>query len=179
MIAEEAFSRAWQRSEANIELLSRVPELTAERESLQTNGALRKFLLGFINDYIRDMKSENQGPHSDGGVVAPLTEEQQRLSDYFMAGYRQAMGADTGSRALGLNDDGKDMFYDSKTIRFYTNEPGGGVGSFGDWDRMVSIAINRIRDGVISSRTPEEIAITMIYEIDGRGRGWNPHINML
>ena len=89
---------------SNLELLSRVPALTAPRDSTPTNYALRDFLLDFIDTYIVAMQNENQGAWRSG-----MTAESLRFSDYFMQGYRRAMGADTGSRALGLNDDGMDI----------------------------------------------------------------------
>lgn len=157
----------------NLELLSKVPELTAERESLPTNGALRDFLLDFIDMYIVDKQGENQG-----GPRSIMDDEAKRLSDLFLQGYRHAMGMDTASRALGLNDDGMDMFYNSKIIDFFTiaNERED-LGTFWGDIRMVSIAINTMHDGVLSGLPPEQIATALLYEIDGRGRGWEPHLN--
>ena len=158
----------------NLEILSRVPGLTAPRDSTPTNGALREFLLDFIDMYITDMQRVDQGRHRSGMDAAS-----QGFSDYFLQGYRQAMGANTGSRALGLNSDGMDMFYDSKTVDFFTRDdlrqP---LGTFSAHDRLVSIAINTIHSGVLDGRAPEEIATTIIYEIEGRGRGWEPHLNL-
>ena len=151
----------------NFKILSRVPELTALRESVETNEALREFLLDFINTYIVSLQSENRGERTWN-----LSAERQRLSDHFMAGYRQAMGADTASRALGLNENGKDLFYGSKDIDFFTTD-NTIIGTFEGTSRIVSVAINTIHDGIIRSMNPEEIAATILYEIDGRGRGWS------
>ena len=43
--------------------------------------------------------------------------------------------------------------------------------------RLVSIAINTIQNGVLEGQRPEQMAATIIYEIDGRGRGWAPMMN--
>ena len=166
----EASEERPQRHGQNLEILSRVPELTAPRASLQTNDALKTFLLEFIDTYIADMQREDQG-RPRGGMNA----ESWRFSGYFMQGYRQAMGADTASRALGLNDYGMDVFYGSKIIDFFTaTSPNELLGTFNIDARLVSVAINTIHNGMLSGLDPDHIARVIFYEIDGRGRGWEP-----
>ena len=159
--------------DAELELFSRVPEFAAPRDSTPSNGVLRDFLLEFIDMYIVAMQNENVGAHR-----GEMTLDSLIFSEYFLQGYRQAMAADTASSALGLNSEGMDVFYDSKTIDFFTRaNSASSLGTFRGDDRLVSIAINTVRfDGFVAIE-PEEIAVTIIYEIEGRGRGWEPMMN--
>ena len=160
--------------DAELELLSRVSELAAPRDSTPTNGVLRDFLLEFIDMHIVAMQNENVGAHRGG-----MTLESQSFSEYFLQGYRRAMAADTASRALGLNSEGLDVFYDSKTVDFFTRaNTAASLGTFRGDDRLVSVAINTMRIDRFIGIEPEEIAVTIIYEIEGRGRGWEPMMNL-
>ena len=51
---------------SDLALLVQATEITAPRDSTPTNGALREFLLEFIDTYIVPIQNEYQGSHRGG-----------------------------------------------------------------------------------------------------------------
>ena len=156
----------------NAQLLSQNPQLTAPRDPTPTNGELRNFIIDFINQELAGMKGRYQGDINTSNRI------DQAISDRFMAGYQAAMARDTASRALGLNATGQTAFYGTTTFQIVSTHLGGAGGSYNAQNRIARIAINIVNHGVASGRSVEDITRDIIYEIDGRGRGWDMTINL-
>jgi biotin-(acetyl-CoA carboxylase) ligase/phage tail protein X len=159
------------RHQPNFVPMAEAPGLSAKRESHKTNGDMHAAILGWVRE---NMTTKDMGPmagrqmrHEDDPVAA------QALSDDLMRRIQRAAATDPAYKAFGLNAAGRNMYHGSKSVILATGN-GDVLGGFAYGDRNATIAINRLRNGVIRELPPEEIALTILYEIEGRGRGWAP-----
>jgi hypothetical protein len=151
-------------------VLSQAPGFSAPRETHQTNGAVRDAILGFVNENAT-MRTRDLGTFGNETFC-------QVMSDDLMGRIRDAALRDPAYAAFGLNETGSRMFHDSTSVSFATTDSTL-RGLYSASNRHARIALNRRRNGVIESLPPIEIVHTIIYEVEGRGRGWEMALNNL
>ncbi|MCL2048161.1 MAG: copper amine oxidase N-terminal domain-containing protein [Defluviitaleaceae bacterium] len=155
--------------------ISQIPEYSAPRATLETNGEVWNTILEFVK--------QRQTTEFLGIInTEPRPDETLKMlafSDDFLARLKIAFANDPASQIFGLNQDGASVFFDSLTAVMRTRSMGAEnadsrTGNFYNQRRIAEFVMNDMNGSAITALAPERSAEAAFVEIFSRGNGFEP-----